>query len=125
MSANVDPNVVGAILVVGVIGFIALYAWIEMKKRFRHSTSYRHEPSGHKIQNEYQHRRDPYEEGFEYERGRQDAIEEAREQKRQDREWKRSHPVIVYDPPTYEVKDPFTGEFPSDRKKRKRKQDYW
>lgn len=53
LSANVDPNVVGAIVVVVVIGFVAFYAWLDIRKRPHHSTSFspRHEPSGYRCKN--------------------------------------------------------------------------
>ncbi|MGD0204688.1 MAG: hypothetical protein ABSC20_12400 [Candidatus Bathyarchaeia archaeon] len=49
----VDPNVIGAFLVVVVVGIIALYAWSDLKKRPQYSTSYppKHELSGQKCEN--------------------------------------------------------------------------
>jgi len=45
-----DPNLVGALLVVVVIGFVVLYAWID-KKNSKRSTSPKSEPSGIKCEN--------------------------------------------------------------------------
>jgi hypothetical protein len=119
LSANVDPNVVGGILVVAVIGLFGFYIWQDIRKKPSHSTSYstRREPSRYPVHSEPQER-DAYEEGYEQELGRQAAIEEARRQRIRDAQWKRDHPIIEFRNPTND----FLDDVEAARRKRKRNQ---
>jgi hypothetical protein len=94
LSAN--PDVVGGILVVVVIGFVVFYAWLEFKKKPHYSPSYstRHErPETFRNEPQESEEIDAEEIGYKQEMGRQRALAEARRQRqqeairKQDRKW--------------------------------------
>jgi hypothetical protein len=95
MSANIDPNVVGGIVVVAAIGIVAFYAWLNIEKRpSHHSTSYSSKRAPVDYSRDDSEEDDAYEQGYKSELGRQAAIEEARRQRIRDAQWKRDHPII-------------------------------
>lgn len=112
MSANVDPSLVGGLLIVVAVGIFAVYAWIDYEKRHSLGYSGRHTRYRCKFCKSYNNsivngvfkchncghtasigsqplviepRIDPYTQGYLEQQGKQDAIRDRRNRDREDR----------------------------------------
>ncbi len=87
-ASNVDPNVVGGLLVVVVVGIFILYAYLDHKIHPHHSTHYSSRPERPQTYSDDPPEReelDPEEIGYRIEKGRQIALTEARKRNQQER----------------------------------------